>query len=76
MASVTITPKSTSPKVKFAHAFAYGIFNATGIRAGTATFSEVLPFRIRITNIGIPSYTSNQPAGIGIAIIGLNNYIL
>ena len=42
----------------------------------TSVVSSVLPFRIRITNIGIPSYGPNNPAPIGIAIIGVNNYIL
>jgi hypothetical protein len=38
--------------------------------------SEILPFRIRITNIGIEGFSSKNPAPIGIAIIGINNYIL
>jgi hypothetical protein len=37
--------------------------------------NEVLPFRIKLTNIGIPSAYSNVP-GIGLQIIGINNYIL
>lgn len=37
---------------------------------------EVLPFRIRFTNIGIPSYLPPNIAPIGIAIVGFNNYIL
>ena len=37
--------------------------------------NEVLPFRIKLTNIGIPSAYSNIP-GIGLQIIGINNYIL
>lgn len=42
----------------------------------TATINHTLPFRIKITNIGIPGYSSSNPAPIGIAIIGFNNYIL
>lgn len=38
--------------------------------------NSVLPFRIKITNIGVPGYAPNNPAPIGIAIIGFNNYIL
>ena len=34
------------------------------------------PFKIRVTNITIPGYTPINPPPIGIAIIGLNNYIL
>ena len=39
---------------------------------------EVLPFRIKFTNIGIEAggYSPINPAPIGIAIIGYNNYIL
>lgn len=38
---------------------------------------ETLPFRVKFSTIGIgPSYGPNNPAPIGIAIIGFNNYIL
>lgn len=37
--------------------------------------NEVLPFRVRFTTIGIPSAYSGVP-GIGLQIIGINNYIL
>ena len=42
----------------------------------TVKINEVLPFRVRFTNIMVPGYSANNPAPIGIAIIGLNNYIL
>jgi hypothetical protein len=42
----------------------------------TATPESVLPFRVKFINIGIESYGPNNPAPIGIAIIGFNNYIL
>ena len=35
-----------------------------------------LPFKIRITNITVPGYSPINVPPIGIAIIGLNNYIL
>lgn len=43
-----------------------------------STIMEVLPFRIRFTNIGLEptGYTPINPAPIGIAIVGFNNYIL
>jgi hypothetical protein len=43
----------------------------------TVKIEQALPFRIRFTNITVPgySYPNNVPP-IGIAIIGLNNYIL
>jgi len=40
------------------------------------TIKSKLPFRIKVTNIKIPSYGTATVAPIGIAIIGLNNYIL
>jgi len=43
---------------------------------GSVRINSVLPFRVKITNIGIPGYAPNNPAPIGIAIIGFNNYIL
>jgi hypothetical protein len=42
----------------------------------TTQVDSVLPFRVRFMNIGIESYGPNNPAPIGIAIIGFNNYIL
>jgi hypothetical protein len=42
----------------------------------TVRINEVLPFRIRFTNIMVPGYSASNPAPIGIAIIGFNNYIL
>jgi hypothetical protein len=35
-----------------------------------------LPFRVKFINIGVNAYGPNNPAPIGIAVIGLNNYIL
>lgn len=37
---------------------------------------SVLPFRIKITNVMVEGYGPDNPAPIGIAIIGVNNYIL
>lgn len=46
------------------------------ISNGIVRINETLPFRIRFTNIGIPAFGPGNPAPIGIAIIGFNNYIL
>ena len=40
------------------------------------TVTEVLPFRLTITNIGIEGYRADNPPGIGVQIIGFSNYIL
>lgn len=45
-------------------------------KAGMVQVTQKLPFRIKITNIGITGYGPNNPAPVGIAIIGFNNYIL
>lgn len=37
---------------------------------------ENLPFRIRFTTIGVPGYGPPGFPGIGIQVIGYNNYIL
>ena len=38
---------------------------------------EVLPFRVRFVNLGISEiYGPNNPAPVGIAVVGFNNYIL
>lgn len=35
-----------------------------------------VPFRVKFINIGVPGYSSSNVPPIGIAVIGLNNYIL
>ncbi len=42
---------------------------------GKVKINQTLPFRIKFTNIGIQNYPGGA-APIGIAIIGVNNYIL
>ena len=42
----------------------------------TTTVTEILPFRLTITNIGIEGYSASNPPGIGVQIIGFSNYIL
>lgn len=43
----------------------------------TAKALSFLPFYVKFTNIGIEGgYGPNNPAPIGIAVIGTNNYIL
>lgn len=43
---------------------------------GNASFSFTMPFRVKFINIGIPGYSPTNVPPIGIAIIGVNNYIL
>jgi hypothetical protein len=41
----------------------------------TSIAIEILPFRVRFTNIGLLGASAGIP-GIGLQIIGINNYIL
>jgi hypothetical protein len=42
----------------------------------TAKAIDIIPFYVRFTDIGIAGYGPGNPAPIGIAIIGVSNYIL
>ncbi len=37
---------------------------------------DKIPFKIRVTNITVPGYSPTNVPPIGLAIIGINNYIL
>ena len=41
----------------------------------TVVFEQTLPFKVRFTSIRVPGVTGLVPP-IGIAVIGVNNYIL
>lgn len=43
---------------------------------GNVRINQVLPFRIRFTDIKIPGYGPNNVPPIGIQVIGYSNYIL
>ena len=54
-----------------------GFFRSTVSESrGTVLINEVLPFRIRFTDIRVPGYNQNNVPGIGLQIIGYSNYIL
>ena len=42
----------------------------------TVTPTDILPFRLTITNIGIEGYSPQNFPGIGVQVIGFSNYIL
>ena len=64
----SITARSLYPSDKI---YTYVSYDRIG-----ATPRSVLPFRVRFTNIGVVGYSPDNPAPLGIAIIGVNNYIL
>jgi hypothetical protein len=61
-------------KTKTVKSVSYPIANVIPITRGIK-INEVLPFRVRFTTIGLAGANANVP-GIGLQIIGINNYIL
>jgi hypothetical protein len=61
-------------KAKTVKSVSYPIANVIPVTRGIK-INEVLPFRIRFTTIGLAGASANVP-GIGLQIIGINNYIL
>lgn len=74
MATATIV-KSNNGSLKKAKAIDYGIIKISQGKP-TTKIKSTLPFRVKFTNIMVPGYGPNNPAPIGIAIIGFSNYIL
>ena len=54
----------------------YSSTTISGINKGTVKINDVLPFRVRFTDIKIPGYGPNNVPGIGLQVIGYSNYIL
>lgn len=73
MASIKIVESLN--KLKSLKSSNYSIFDIKKTKQVTA-IEPVLPFRIKFVNVGIPGYSANNPAPIGIAVIGFTNYIL
>ena len=44
--------------------------------APLTTVQSILPFRVRFTTIIIEGYSSSNPPGIGIQVIGFSNWII
>ena len=61
-------------KTKTVKSVSYPIANVIPITRGIK-INEVLPFRVRFTTLGLAGANANVP-GIGLQIIGINNYIL
>jgi hypothetical protein len=72
MARVALKPKNY-PKAKINQNNYYATIKD---KNSIVQIAEVLPFRVRFQNINIGGYSPSNPPPIGIAVIGLNNYIL
>ena len=73
MASAVIID-DTLQKARVIKDINYPITNIIPVTRGVR-INEVLPFRVRFTTIGLAGANANVP-GIGLQIIGINNYIL
>jgi len=71
----TTVQNKTNGKVNFVKSYDYSIATVRKSKR-YARVDQSLPFRIRLTNINVAAYGPSNPAPIGIAIIGFNNYIL
>lgn len=45
-------------------------------KKGNVKINQTLPFKVKFINIGIQTYGVGNAAPIGIAVIGLNNYVM
>jgi hypothetical protein len=61
-------------KAKTVKSVSYPIASVIPVTRGIK-INEILPFRVRFTTIGLAGANANVP-GIGLQIIGINNYIL
>ena len=41
-----------------------------------AKIEEIVPFKVQFINVGVFGFSKNNPAGIGVSVIGYSNYIL
>lgn len=74
MANAVISEKRYSSKIK--KHFSYGIFKIKD-SSRKVEIKEVLPFRVKFTTTNIRSnYGAGNAAPIGIAVIGVNNYVM
>jgi hypothetical protein len=37
---------------------------------------EIVPFKVQFINVGVFGFSKDNPAGVGVAVIGYSNYIL
>jgi hypothetical protein len=74
MAGVVISQIGKS-KIKKVKHFDYAILRV-GLKQNAVVVKDILPFRVKFYNIGIPGYGPNNVPGIGVQVIGYSNYIL
>jgi hypothetical protein len=75
MATATITSLSDR-KISSVSSIKYPKASISQLEYPIINATQILPFRIQFTNIQVKGYDTNNPPPIGVAIIGINNYIL
>jgi hypothetical protein len=64
-----------SPKTRSIKTKTYPISNIVSSNP-TIKIKDTLPFRVRLTSLGVSGYGANNIPGIGIQVIGYSNYII
>lgn len=75
MASATFVDQS-GRNIQSITTLTYPVSVVNQVMYPVLSFSGFLPFRVQFTSIGVKGYDANNPPPVGIAIIGVNNYIL
>jgi hypothetical protein len=75
MAKATLTDIKTKTKVTPIRDFKSSKIKTVDY-SKKVSINQILPFRLRITNIGIEGINPLNPPGLGMQIIGFSNYIL
>lgn len=72
--ALAVVIDNTLQKARAIKEIDHPITNIVPITRGVK-INEILPFRVKFTTIGLAGPNANVP-GIGLQIIGINNYIL
>jgi len=44
--------------------------------ASKVKIEDIVPFKVQFINVGVFGFSKDNPAGVGVAVIGYSNYIL
>ena len=75
MAKATLTDIKTKTKVTPIKDFKTSKIKTVDY-SKKVSINQILPFKIKLTNIGIEGINPLNPPGIGMQVIGFSNYIL
>ena len=75
MAKATLTDIKTKTKVTPIRDFKSSKIKTVDY-SKKVSINQILPFKIKLTNIGIEGINPLNPPGIGMQVIGFSNYIL